>query len=96
MDTSDTIREEKLIVEIMWLGVQLSRWRVVDVFVEYSGHVDEFVCRVFAAGTNYQESRAPLFEVFSIFSTEKFVDDLIHIHAYLSKLYAAHEQEEAA
>ena len=40
----------KLVLDIMQLGIELSKNTKADVFVEYSGHVDLLSVRIYAGG----------------------------------------------
>ena len=43
-------KKMQLVLDIMKLGVEISKNTTTDVFVEYSGHVDSLCVRIYAGG----------------------------------------------
>jgi uncharacterized protein (DUF849 family) len=77
----------KLVLDIMQLGVEISKNTKTDVFVEYSGHVDQLSVRIYDDG--WKKSMEP-YDRYVYLNTETYQEEgiieiLEEIYAELSK-----------
>lgn len=83
-------KKMQLVLDIMRLGVEISKNTKTDVFVEYSGHVDQLRVLIYKGGWEWEKdkehySRDVYLDIKLGCSEEDIIKSLEEIYAELSK-----------
>jgi hypothetical protein len=81
-------KKMQLVLDIMQLGVEISQNTTTDVFVEYSGHVDQLSVRIYEDGwkKNKKHYSKDIYLNTKAYQTEEgIIETLEEIYAELSK-----------
>ena len=82
-------KKMQLVLDIMRLGVEISQNTTTDVFVEYSGHVDQLSIRIYEDGWGKDKehySRDVYLDVAKYRTEEDITETLEEIYAELANI----------